>query len=97
MEFIVDQFGPALTKLMGAFKELWDALSPIGEAIGELRAAFGDTGDIDLFKILIHASRVRDQRPLLTIIKEVAPYIKQFADMFKAAADFITPILTADR
>ena len=78
---------------MGAFKELWDALSPIGEAIGELRAAFGDTGDIDLFKILIMQSCSRSGLSL-TIIKDVAPYIKEFADAFKAAADFIAPILT---
>jgi phage-related protein len=91
--FIVDQFGPVLTELVGAFKDLWDALSPIGDALAEIRGAFGDTGDIDLFKILI-ASIVVQIRAVATIIKEVAPYIKAFATGFKEAVDFISPILT---
>jgi phage-related protein len=91
-QFFVNEMGPALTELMGAFKELWDALTPIAETIGELRAAFGDTSDIDLFRILIMTVVVQI-KAVATIIKEVAPYIKQFADVFKAAADFIAPIL----
>jgi hypothetical protein len=91
-KFFVDNFGPALTELMDAFKELWDALSPIGDALKELLGAFGDTGNLDLFKTII-TGIVFEIKGIATIIKDVAPYIKQFADAFKAAADFITPIL----
>jgi phage-related protein len=90
--FIVEQFSPVLTELMGAFKELWDALSPIGEAISEIMAAFGDAGDVDLLKIAVQAI-VLEIKGLVEIIKIVVPVIKTFADAFKAAADFITPIL----
>jgi len=91
--FMVEQFSPVLTELVVAFKDLWDALSPIGEAIDEIRTAFGDTGEIDLFKILIMTIVVQI-RGIATIIKEVAPYIKAFAQGFKDAVDFISPILT---
>jgi phage-related protein len=91
--FMVEQFGPALTELMGAFKDLWDALSPIGEALKELLGIFGDTGNIDILKTAIMLI-VLQIRAVADIIKEVAPYIKAFAQGFKDAADFVTPILT---
>ena len=91
--FMVDQFGPVLTELVGAFKELWDALSPIGDALRELYGAFSDNGNIDIFKEMLKIV-VLEIRAVATVIKDVAPYIKQFADAFKAAADFISPILT---
>jgi phage-related protein len=91
--FFVEQMGPALTELMSAFKDLWDALSPIGDAIKELLGAFGDTGNLDPFKAAITVI-VIEIRGIAAIIKEVAPYIKAFAEAFKEAADFITPILT---
>jgi phage-related protein len=92
-DFFVEQMSPALTELMGAFKDLWDALSPVGDAIKELLGAFGDTGNLDLFKAAISLI-VIEIRGIAAIIKEVAPYIKMFAQAFKDAADFITPILT---
>jgi phage-related protein len=91
--FFVEQMGPALTELMSAFRDLWDALSPIGDAIRELLGAFGDTGNLDLFKAVIMAI-VIEIRGIAAIIKEVSPYIKAFAQAFKDAADFIKPILT---
>jgi phage-related protein len=92
-KFIVDNFGPALKELFDAFKELYDAFSPVFDALKELAAAFGDTGNFDLFKAMLMVL-VINIRAIAEIIKEVAPYIKMFADEFKAAADFITPILT---
>jgi len=90
--FIQDTFGPALQELWSAFKELWDALSPIGEALQELLSVFGDIGSIDLLKMVLQAV-VLEIRGVAEIIKEVAPYIKAFAEGFKEAADFIAPIL----
>ena len=92
-KFMQDTFGPALKELMGAFKELWDALSPIGEALKELLSIFGDTGNLDLLKMAISLV-VLQIRAVADIIKEVAPYIKAFAQAFRDAADFVTPILT---
>jgi phage-related protein len=92
-KFMQDTFGPALTELMGAFKELWDALSPIGDALKELLGIFGDTGNLDLLKMAI-SFVVLEIRAVADIIKEVAPYIKAFAQAFRDAADFVTPILT---
>ena len=91
-KLLVDQLGPALTALLGALKDLWDAVSPIGDAIKEVLSAFGDTSNIDLFKILIMTIVVQIQA-VATVIKDVAPYIKAFAQGFKEAVDFITPIL----
>jgi phage-related protein len=91
-KFIQDTFGPALQELWSAFKELWDALSPIGEALQELLSIFGDIGSIDLLKMVL-GGIVLEIRAVAAIIKEVAPYIKAFAQGFKDAADFITPIL----
>jgi phage-related protein len=91
--FMVDQFGPVLKELMDAFKELWDALSPITEALGEMFSAMTGGGDgMDLFKLAIQGI-VLEIKGVVEIIKIVAPYIKEFADAFRAAADFITPIL----
>jgi phage-related protein len=91
--FMQDTFGPALKELMGAFKELWDALSPIGDALKELLSIFGDTSNIDLLKLVIMGVVIQI-RAVAEVIKEVAPYIKAFAQGFKDAADFVTPILT---
>jgi len=91
--FITAQFSPALQELMSAFKDLWDALSPIGDALKELLSIFGDTGNIDLLKLVIMGIVIQI-RAVAEVIKEVAPYIKGFAQAFKEAADFITPILT---
>ena len=91
-KFIQDTFGPVLEELWQAFRELWDALSPIGEALQELLSVFGDIGNIDLFKLVLQAIVIQI-RGVAEIIKAVAPYIKAFAQGFKEAADFITPIL----
>jgi len=91
-KFIQDTFGPALQELWSAFKDLWDALSPISQALQELLSVFGDTGNIDLLKLALQVI-VLQIRGVAEIIKEVAPYIKAFAQGFKEAADFITPIL----
>jgi phage-related protein len=92
-KFMQDTFGPAIKELMAAFKELWDALSPIGDALKELLSIFGDTGNLDLLKFAISLV-VLQIRAVAAIIKEVAPYIKTFAQAFRDAADFVTPILT---
>jgi len=92
-KFIQDTFGPALQELGAAFKELGDALSPIGEAIQELMSVFGDTSGMDLFKGMLMVL-VINIRAIAEIIKEVSPYIKAFAQAFRDAADFVTPILT---
>jgi phage-related protein len=92
-QFMLDAFGPALQELLGAFRELWDGLSPIGEALGEIFAAMtGGQGDFDLFKAAIQFV-VDSIHRFVEVVKIVAPYIKQFAEAFKAAADFIVPIL----
>jgi phage-related protein len=91
--FIQESFGPAIKELLSAFKDLWDALSPIGDALKELLGAFGDTGNIDLLKTALEFVVIQI-RAVAFIIKEVSPYIKAFAEAFKEAADFITPILT---
>lgn len=91
-KFMMDSFGPAVQELMSAFKELWDALAPIGEALSELLSVFGDTGNIDLLKTVLQIV-VLQIRAVAEAIKLVAPYIKAFADAFKMAADVITPIL----
>jgi phage-related protein len=92
-ELASNEVGPVLKELMDAFKELWDALSPIGDALKELASAFGDTGNFDLFKSMLLVL-VLNIRAVAEVIKEVSPYIKAFAQAFKDAADFITPILT---
>lgn len=92
-KFMQDAFSPALKELMAAFKELWDALSPIGDALKGLLSIFGDTGNIDLLKFAI-SMVVLQIRGVAAIIKEVAPYIKAFAQAFRDTADFVTPILT---
>jgi phage-related protein len=90
--FIQEEFGPALEELWSAFKDLWDALSPIGHALKELLGVFGDTGNIDLLRSAIEFAVIQI-RTVAFVIKEVSPYIKAFAQAFKEAADFITPIL----
>jgi phage-related protein len=92
-KFIVDNFGPALKELFDAFKDLYDAVSPIFDALKELAGAFGDTSGMDIFKGMLMVL-VIDIRAIAGIIKEVAPYIKAFAQAFRDAADFVTPILT---
>jgi len=92
-KFIVDNFGPALKELFDAFKDLYDAVSPIFDALKELAGAFGDTSGMDIFKGMLMVL-VINIRAIAEIIKEVAPYIKAFAQAFRDAADFVTPILT---
>jgi phage-related protein len=59
----------------------------------ELAGAFGDTSGMDIFKGMLMVL-VINIRAIAEIIKEVAPYIKAFAQAFRDAADFVTPILT---
>ena len=90
---IQDAFGPALQELWQAFKDIWDALQPAIDAFKEIFGAMSSGGEsIDPLKLLIQylAAEIRG---IAAVIKFVAPYIKQFAEAFKAAADFISPIL----
>jgi len=90
----VEILGPALQELWAAFKDIWDALAPIGEALGEIWSIFSEgEGSGNLLKDVLGLVALNIKAVAL-IIKEVAPYIKQFAEAFKAAADFIAPILT---
>jgi len=90
---IVDAFGPALQELWQAFKDIWDALQPAIDAFKEIFGALSSGGeDVDIFKLLIQYLAA-EIRVIADVIKFVAPYIKAFAEGFKAAADFISPIL----
>lgn len=89
--------GPALSDLWDALRELGDALSPIVEAFGELFAAFGagqGSGSALKDVLWLIALPIKE---LAVIIKAVAPAIREFADAFKAAADFIAPIIVTIR
>jgi hypothetical protein len=89
----VEMLGPALQDLWDALREIWDALQPLFEAFGELWSVFAEgEGSGNAFKDVLGIVVV-GIRAIATIIKEVAPYIRAFAEAFKAAAEFITPIL----
>jgi len=90
---IQDSFGPALQELWGALKDIWDALQPAIDAFKEIFGALSSGGeDVDAFKLLIQYLAA-EIRVIADVIKFVAPYIKQFAEAFKAAANFISPVL----
>jgi phage-related protein len=95
-QFIVDTFGPVIEELIGAFREVWEACSPIIEALGEIWDAITggmDTGDWlkDFLKLV--ALFIREE--VVPAIKALVPLIKDMADGFKQMADFvIEPINT---
>ncbi len=89
--------GPALQDLWSSFKDIGDALRPLLDAFGELWAAFSDgqgSGNILKDILILIANNIR---AIAFVIKEVAPYIKMLAEAFKAAADFIAPIISTIR
>ncbi len=93
----IDILGPAMKELWGAFMELWNALAPIGEALQEIWGIFTEgqgSGNLlkDVLGIVVIAIR-----SIAVVIKDVAPYIKAFAQAFKDAAEFTFPILIALR
>jgi phage-related protein len=92
-----DILGPALHDLWSSFKDIGDALRPLLDAFGELWSAFTDgQGSGNILKDILHLI-ADDIRAIAFVIKEVAPYIKMLAEAFKAAADFIAPIITTIR
>jgi len=93
----METLGPALKELMSAFGEIWDALKPLGEAFGEIIAALTDgEGSGDLFKAILLLI-VDAIKGLAAGIRVIAPLIKDFAEAFKSAAEFITPFLVTIR
>jgi phage-related protein len=85
--------GPALNELWGALKELYVALQPIFAAFKELWDAItGSAGDFDAFKAILEVI-VLDIKASIEVIKIVTGAVKLFAQAFKDAADFISPIL----
>jgi phage-related protein len=89
--------GPSLQDLWSAFKDLADALAPVGEALGEIFAAFSDgeeSGNILKDVLYLIADALKG---IALVIRTVAPAIKLMAQAFKDAADFLVPIITTIR
>jgi phage-related protein len=85
--------GPALDELWSALKDLYDALGPIFDAFKELwDAIVGSQGDFDAFKVILEVILL-DIKASIEAIKLVTGAVRLFAQGFKEAADFITPIL----
>jgi len=94
---VKDDFKPLMDELGKAFSELMEALKPIGEAFGELMGAFGGAGDsINPLKLLIDGF-ILLIRLWVFEFRGIIAVIKIFADAFKAAADFISPIISTLR
>jgi phage-related protein len=86
--------GPALNELWGTLKELYDALQPIFVAFKELWDAItGSQGDFDAFRVILEVIKL-DIEASIEAIKLITGAVKLFGQEFKAAADFIAPILT---
>jgi phage-related protein len=91
---IQEVLGPSLEELWSALGEVWDALKPVFDAFKELwDAIVGSAGDFDLFKALVTSIAIQI-RAVVEVIQFLIPIIREFAAAFKAAADFITPILS---
>lgn len=85
--------GPALNELWGALKELYVALQPIFDAFKELwDAIVGSHGDFDAFRMILEVIKL-DIEASIEAIKLITGAIRMFGQEFKAAADFIAPIL----
>jgi phage-related protein len=93
--FLTDTFGPVLKELGDAFGEIFDALAPIGQALGDVWAAItgGQEGGNWLKDFLKFVAQFIGD-VVVPAIKDAVPFIKGFADAFKAAADFALPIIT---
>ena len=84
---------PALNELWGALKELYTALQPIFAAFKELWDAItGSQGDFDAFRMILEVIKL-DIEASIEAIKLVTGAVRLFGQEFKAAADFIAPIL----
>jgi phage-related protein len=85
--------GPAFKDLFEALGEVWDALQPIFEAFGELwNAIAGGEGSGNAFKDLMGLIAI-NIKGVAAAIKAVVPIIRMIADAFKEAADFLAPII----
>ena len=85
--------GPVLKELISALSELFTAFGPIIDAFKEMwTAVTGSQGDFDAFKAIIQAIAFEIHGAVL-VIKAITEAVKIFADAFKAAADFISPVL----
>jgi hypothetical protein len=85
--------GPALNELWGALKELYVALQPIFAAFKELwDAIVGSHGDFDAFRMILEVIKL-DIEASIEAIKLITGAVRLFGQEFKAAADFIAPIL----
>lgn len=90
-------FTPAIQQLMDAFTQLNTALQPLWDAFNELwKAITGSGSDFNLFQAILETI-VAAIKGLADIITFVTPAIHLLAEAFKAAADFIVPILTTLR
>jgi len=86
--------GPALQELWGALTELLTALQPIFDAFKELWDAItGSQGDFDAFRMILEVIKL-DIEASIEAIKLITGAVRLFGQEFKAAADFIAPILT---
>jgi len=85
--------GPTLNELWGALKELYDALQPIFAAFKELwDAIVGSHGDFDVFRAILEVIKL-DIEASIEAIKLITGAVRLFGQEFKAAADFLSPIL----
>ena len=85
--------GPALKDLWAALTDLYDALGPIFDALKELWDAItGSQGDFDAFRAILEVIKL-DIEASIEAIKLVTGAVRLFAQEFKAAADFIAPVL----
>jgi phage-related protein len=84
---------PALNELWGALKELYTALQPIFAAFKELwDAVTGSQGDFDAFRMILEVIKL-DIEASIEAIRLVTGAVRLFGQEFKAAADFIAPVL----
>ena len=84
---------PALNELWSVLKELYVALEPIFAAFKELWDAItGSQGDFDAFRMILEVIKL-DIEASIEAIKLITGAVKMFAQEFKAAADFIAPVL----
>jgi len=94
--FVVETFGPVIQDLIGAFHEIWEACSPIIEALQEIWDAITggmDTGDWLKDFLKLTALFIREE--VAPAIKALVPIIKTMAEGFKEMADLVVgPIET---
>jgi len=94
--FLVDTFGPVLQELIGAFREIWDALQPAIDAVREVwDAIFGGMDTGDWFKDFLKLIALFIREEVVPAIKAAVPVIRELAEGFKTMADMIVgPIET---